>query len=80
MMNFVGPSRDDPVPRTTSQKVFGAGFFVAALFATGIVLLAVYEAIPAADTTIELKTAFPGFALVIVCLVVCGYVMTLIHW
>jgi hypothetical protein len=80
MMNFVGPSRDDPVPRTTSQKVFGAGFFVAALFATSIVLLAVYEAIPAADTTLELKTAFPGFALVIVCLVVCGYVMTLIHW
>ena len=79
-MNFIGPSPDNPRPQAGPQRVLSAGFFVAALFATGIVLLAVYGAIPAADTTIELKTAFPGFALVIVCLVVCDYVMTLIHW
>ena len=79
-MNFIGPSPDNPRPQAGPQRVLSAGFFVAALFATGIVLLAVYEAIPAADTTIVLKTAFPGLALVIVCMVVCGYVMTLIHW
>lgn len=79
-MNFIGPSPDNPRPQAGPQRILSVGFFVAALFATGIVLLAVYEAIPAADTTIVLKTVFLGLALVIVCMVVCGYVMTLIHW
>lgn len=80
MMNFVGPSRDDPAPCTTSQKVFGAGVFVAALFATGTVLLAVSESISTADTSLHLESTLPGVALVIGGLVACSYVLTLIHW
>ena len=80
-MNFIGPSRDDPAPCTTSQKVFGAGFFVASLAATSLVVMSfVAEKMPTADTPLHLGSALPGVALVVVCLVVCGYVMTLIHW
>lgn len=79
-MNFIGPSFDDPRPRTNSQRVVGAGFLVAALAMTYIVLSAVAE-VATAEVTIPLGEAVsPGAVLVVVLLWIGVAGSKLIHW
>lgn len=81
MMNFIGPSRDNPAPLSPAQKVLWGGVIVAVLAVAGTVLLSLSEVVNTATLSASIGDLITlPFVAILIVLCFVGFLIGTVHW
>jgi hypothetical protein len=81
MMNFMGPSRDNPTPQSPAQKGIAAGVIVAVLAVAGTVWVALSDAVDRATLVASIGDMITlPFVLTLIGLCFLCIIMTIVDW